>query len=194
MASIDDLIEMLLRREGGFVDHPDDRGGPTNFGITQATARAAGYAAAMRDLPRSTAADIYRKRYWLATGFDRVNALAPRIAAELFDTGVNMGPAVATGFLQRALNALNRRERDWPDIPHSRTIDTATLAALKAMLQTRGKAGETVLLRALEALQGARYIELAEARPANESFVYGEFHRSGERQGTGALGEWGQSA
>lgn len=173
MASIDDLIEMLLRREGGFVDHPDDRGGPTNFGITQATARAAGYGAAMRDLPRSTAADIYRKRYWHETGFDRVNALAPRIAAELFDTGVNMGPAVATGFLQRALNALNRRERDWPDIPQTRRIDTATLAALKAIIQTRGKAGETVLLRALEALQGARYIELAEARPANESFVYG---------------------
>ncbi len=173
MASIDDLIEMLLRREGGFVDHPDDRGGPTNFGITEATARAAGYAGAMRDLPRSLAADIYRKRYWRDTGFDRVNALMPRIAAELFDTGVNMGPAVATGFLQRALNALNRRERDWPDIPQSRVIDTATLAALKGLAATRGKAGETVLLRALEALQGARYIELAEARPANESFVFG---------------------
>jgi lysozyme family protein len=80
---------------------------------------------------------------------------------------------VAVGFLQRALNALNRRERDWPDIPQSRRIDTATLAALKAIIQTRGKAGETVLLRALEALQGARYIELAEARPANESFTFG---------------------
>lgn len=173
MASIDDLIEMLLRREGGFVDHPDDRGGPTNFGITEAVARAAGYAGAMRNLPRGTAADIYKKRYWYGTGFDRVNALAPRIAAELFDTGVNMGPAVATGFLQRSLNALNRRERDWPDIPQSRTIDTATLGALKALVAARGKVGETVLLRALEALQGARYIELAELRPANESFVYG---------------------
>lgn len=173
MASIDDLIEMLLRREGGYIDHPDDRGGPTNFGITEDTARAAGYGGAMRDLPRAAAADIYRKRYWHDTGFDRVNALAPRIAAELFDTGVNMGPAVAVGFLQRALNALNRRERDWPDIPPSRRIDTATLAALTAIIQTRGKAGETVLLRALEALQGARYIELAEARPANESFTFG---------------------
>ncbi len=173
MASIDDLIEMLLRREGGFVDHPDDRGGPTNFGITQATARAAGYSGNMRDLPRDFAAGIYRRRYWRDTGFDRVNAMMPRIAAELFDTGVNMGPAVAVGFLQRALNALNRRERDWPDIPQSRSIDAATLAALTSLDRIRGKAGETVLLRALEALQGTRYIEIAEARPANESFVFG---------------------
>ena len=33
--------------------------------------------------------------------------------------------------------------------------------------------GETVLLRALEALQGERYLRLAERRPANEAFLYG---------------------
>jgi hypothetical protein len=43
-----------------------------------------------------------------------------------------------------------------------------TLAALDAFLQTRGKgSGETVLLRALEALQGERYLRLAERRPGN---------------------------
>lgn len=173
MASVDDLIEMLLRREGGFVDHPDDRGGPTNFGITERTARAAGYAGPMRDLPRAAAAAIYRRQYWHDTGFDRVADMLPRIGAELFDTGVNMGPGVAASFLQRALNALNRRGADWPDVPQTRTIDTATLAAVRALAAKRGKAGETVLLRALEALQGARYIEIAEARPANESFVFG---------------------
>ena len=171
--TIEQLIDAVLAREGGFVDHPDDRGGPTHFGITQKTARAAGYSGAMRDLPRGLAIDIYRRRYWIDTGFSRVAGIAPRIAAELFDTGVNMGPGVAAGFLQRALNALNRKGRDWADIAPTRAIDAATLQALNAVIERRGMAGETVLLRAMEALQGARYIELAENRPANESFVYG---------------------
>jgi hypothetical protein len=39
-------------------------------------------------------------------------------------------------------------------------------------LRTKGS-GEIVLLRALEALQGERYLRLAERRPANEAFLYG---------------------
>ena len=82
------------------------------------------------------------------------------------------------------VNALNRRGRDWSDIPLSRRVDCDTLAALNAFRAKRGRAGETVLLRALDALQGARYIELAEGRAANESFVYGWLaHRLGNVEG-----------
>jgi len=93
---------------------------------------------------------------------------------ELFDTGVNMGPAVAVTFLQRALTALNRNGADFPDLVPDGRIGAQTLAALDAFLKLRGAAmGETVLLRALEALQGERYLRLAERRPANEAFLYG---------------------
>ena len=170
---IDELLADLLQREGGYVDHPDDRGGPTNFGITLAVARSAGWAGAMRDLPRDFALAIYRSRYWTGPGFDSVAAFAPGVAAELFDTGVNMGPGTAIAFLQRSLNALNRQGRDWPDMAVDRSIGPATLAALRRLLALRGSSGEAVLLRALNALQGARYIELAEGRAANESFLYG---------------------
>ena len=37
----------------------------------------------------------------------------------------------------------------------------------------RGRGGEQVLLKAVEALQGERYLALAERRPANEAFLYG---------------------
>ncbi|MGB3723901.1 MAG: glycosyl hydrolase 108 family protein [Pacificimonas sp.] len=171
--TIDNLLDDLIQREGGFVSHPDDRGGPTKFGITRAVARANGYDGAMRDFPRALALEIYQQRYWDAPRFDDVAKIFPHVAAELFDTGVNMGPATATSFLQRALNALNRRGRDWQDIPLSRRVDCETLSALNAFRAKRGVAGQTVLLRALDALQGARYIELAEGRAANESFVYG---------------------
>jgi lysozyme family protein len=165
---IDQLIGALIDREGGFVTNPADKGGPTCFGITEAVARAQGYAGPMRQLPREDAARIYKRLYWLRPGFDQVAKRGARIAAELFDTGVNMGPAVAATFLQRALTALNRNSRDYPDLVPDGKIGTSTLAALDAFLALRGKgSGETVLLRALEALQGERYLRLAERRPGN---------------------------
>jgi lysozyme family protein len=171
---VDALIDALIEREGDYSHHPADRGGPTRFGITEAVARAHGYRGAMRALPREEAAAIYRRLYWLRPKFDQVAERFPRIAAELFDTGVNMGPAVAATFLQRALTALNRNARDFADLVPDGRIGPATLAALDGFLEARGRrGGETVLLRALEALQGERYLRLAERRPANEAFLYG---------------------
>lgn len=172
--SIEKLVDDLIEREGGYVNHSADRGGPTCWGITEAVARAHGHRGAMRNLPREEAAAIYQRLYWLRPRLDEVAGRTTRVAAELFDTGVNMGPAVATTFLQRALTALNRNGKDYADLTPDGRIGPATLDALDRFLGVRGaKSGETVLLRALEALQGERYIRLAERRPANEAFLYG---------------------
>jgi lysozyme family protein len=147
---VDGLIDGLLEREGGYVANPADKGGPTCFGITEAVARANGYRGPMRQLPREEAAAIYKRLY------------------------ANMGPAVAVTFLQRALTALNRGGKDYPDLVPDGRVGERTLAALDSFLELRGKSsGESVLLRALEALQGERYLRLAERRPANEAFLYG---------------------
>jgi hypothetical protein len=180
-------VEALIEREGGYVDHPADKGGPTCFGITEAVARAHGYAGPMRQLPRDEAAAIYTRLYWLRPRLDEIAKRSERLAVELFDTGVNMGPAVAITFLQRTLTALNRNGTDYPDLVPDGRIGAATLAALDSFLALRGSSplvgmgggdpqgtsGESVLLRALEALQGERYLRLAERRPANEAFLYG---------------------
>ena len=171
--TITSLIDDVIDREGGYSNHPADRGGATCWGITEAVARAQGYAGDMRRLPREEAAAIYRRLYWLRPGFDRIAVRAPTIAAELFDTGVNMGPAVAATFLQRALNALNRGASDYPDVALDGQAGPKTLAALHAFLSRRGGGAEGVLLKAIEALQGERYVALAEARPADEAFLYG---------------------
>jgi lysozyme family protein len=183
VVEVESLIDGLIEREGGFVDHPCDKGGPTCFGITQAVARAHGYAGPMRQLPRIEAAAIYRRLYWARPRLDEVARRSPRLAAELFDTGVNMGPAVAITFLQRALTALNRNGSDYPDLVPDGRVGSVTLAALDRFLAVRGNnSGQTVLLRALEALQGERYLRLAERRPANEAFLYGWLaNRIGER-------------
>ncbi|HEX8400533.1 MAG TPA: glycosyl hydrolase 108 family protein [Allosphingosinicella sp.] len=171
--NVEALIDDVIGREGGYSNHPADRGGPTRWGITEKVARDFGYRGDMRSLPRETAVAIYRKLYWTGPGFDGVAALAPKLAAELFDTGVNMGPGVGIGFLQRALNALNRGATDYRDVAVDRRIGPATLGALAGFLRVRGERGEAVLLKGVEALQGERYLRLAEERPGNEAFLYG---------------------
>jgi hypothetical protein len=186
----------LIEREGGYADHSADKGGATCFGITEAVARAHGYRGPMRQLPRQEAEAIYKRLYWLRPRFDEVARRSVPVAVELFDTGANMGPAIAATFLQRALTALNRNGKDYPDLVPDGRIGDHTLAALDAFLAIRGGAfdgrphpgqpgaasGETVLPRALEALQGERYLRLAERRPANEAFLYGWLvNRIGER-------------
>jgi lysozyme family protein len=172
-SDIEKLIDDVIEREGAYVNHPADRGGPTRWGITEGVARRQGYMGDMRALPQCDAAAIYKRLYWIAPGFSKVAAHAPKLAAELFDTGINMGTGTATGFLQRALNALNRGASDYPDLPIDRQIGPATLAALDAFFVKRGSAGEQVLLKAIDALQGAHYVRLAETRPTQEAFLYG---------------------
>lgn len=171
--NVDKLIDGVIAREGGYSDHPSDRGGKTRWGITEHIARTHGYRGAMADLPRNLAADIYRIRYWEDPRIVDIADLSAKIAEKLFDCGVNMGPRTAIRFLQRALNALNREEQDYPDIGRDGLIGPATLAATHRFLTRRGMRGEQVLFTAIQALQAAHYIELTEKRTANEAFLYG---------------------
>ncbi|EJH4501912.1 glycoside hydrolase family 108 protein [Cronobacter sakazakii] len=173
MKTREEIFDGILGKEGGYVNHADDKGGPTKWGITEKVARAYGYKGRMRDLTRSQALEILEADYWYGPRFDQVAKLSPDIAAELCDTGVNMGPSVATKLLQRALNVFNIRGQLYPDMSVDGRIGPRTLNALHAYLNKRGKDGERVMLVALNCQQGERYIELAEQRPANESFVYG---------------------
>ncbi|EKU4728205.1 MULTISPECIES: glycosyl hydrolase 108 family protein [Citrobacter] len=169
----DDIFNGILGKEGGYVNHPDDKGGPTNWGITQATARAHGYTGDMQNLTRQQAMDIYEADYWYGPRFDQVATASPLIAAELCDTGVNMGPSVQVKFFQRWLNTFNDQQKLYPDLIADGQIGPRSISALKLFLAKRGSEGESVLLRALNCSQGQRYLELAEQRPANESFIYG---------------------
>lgn len=172
------LIDGIIYREGGYVDHPSDRGGPTMFGITQSVARQEGFTGDMRDLPQSFAEAVYLRRYYEEPRFNEVAAVSVALAEELTDTGVNMGPATATRFLQRALCAMNRGGKDYADPHMDGRIGPGTLAALRGFLRLRGRDGESVLLTALNAQQAVRYIELAEMRPTQRDFVFGWlFHR-----------------
>jgi lysozyme family protein len=172
--SVDSIIEGVIGREGRYSNHPDDRGGPTMWGITQRTARRHGYYGDMRHLPRSVAKSIYMTDFVVQPGFAAIEPISEKLAEELVDTGVNMGTGVPSLMLQKCLNSLNNKGKLYNDIIEDGDVGPATLNALKAYLRARtGPEGEKVLLTALNCLQGARYIELATKRNANESFLYG---------------------
>ncbi|MCF4792967.1 hypothetical protein L1W94_18600, partial [Acinetobacter baumannii] len=138
--NIEQYLEELIKREGGYVNNPADRGGATKYGITQAVARENGWNGNMKDLPLEFAKSIYKKQYWLEPRFDQVNALSPSVAEELLDTGVNCGPNFAKPLLQRALNLLNNQGKaGWPDLKVDGVYGSATLGALKTYLSKRGK-------------------------------------------------------
>lgn len=170
---VDQIISGIIQAEGGYVDHPHDLGGPTKYGITEQVAREHGYTGDMRELSVTTAREIYINRYYVAPGFNQVARRSEALAAEMTDTGVNMGVDWPTRFLQTALAVFNRQGELYPDISIDGVMGPQTLSALDAFIRHRGDEGIEVLLAAIDHLQGARYIELARQREANESFVYG---------------------
>jgi len=82
----------VLLSEGGYTNDPRDPGGPTNWGITLADARAYwkpnATAADVRAMPRSVAQDIYKSKYWDAVDADDLPA---GLDYTVFDYGVNSG-------------------------------------------------------------------------------------------------------
>lgn len=173
--TIEEIINDIIKVEGGYSNDKSDSGGETMYGITIAVAREYGYLGEMKNLPKQTAYDIYYKSYVVKPGFDKIAAVDSDIAAELVDTGVNMGTGVAGKFLQQALNAFNDGGSKYPDLMVDGIVGKASVSALQAFLKQRGADGKVVLLKALNSLQGARYIMLAETKPQNERFTYGWF-------------------
>lgn len=176
--TIEQIINGVLDRESGiYTNDPNDPGGPTKWGITQAAlSEWKGSPASVMDvgnLTRDEAFHILQYRYYVDPGFSKVAALSERIAEELTDTGVNCGQSVAATMLQRCLNAFNQGGTKYADVIADGAIGPVTLRALSAFIAWRGAEGEAVMLVALNCLQGDRYIELAEKSAKFESFVYG---------------------
>lgn len=173
-ALFEEFLADLLQKEGGFVDHPADSGGATNYGITIKVARSYGYFGDMRALPKSMAAQIYFEKYWVALSLDEIEKFSPTIAAKLSEIAVNCGVFRSSEFIQRYLNVMNNGGKLYPDIKIDGDIGSQTVATLKKYLNIRKVEGELVLIRGLNCLQGEHYIRLAERREKDEAFVYGQ--------------------
>lgn len=125
--SADAIIGDVLRKEGGYVNHPADRGGPTNFGITQSTLSAwRGRKASIADVQALTQAEarqIYLTNYLVKPGID---TLPQALQGHVLDIAVHSGPAKAVRLLQKALIKLGA------DLQEDGQIGPVTRAAASA--------------------------------------------------------------
>ena len=104
--NFDTCLEMLLKHEGGFVNHKDDPGGITNLGVTkkvyeewvdrEVTEQE------MRDLTVEDVAPIYKENYWNRC---KCNSLESGLDFAVFDWAVNSGTGRAAKALQRVVGA-----------------------------------------------------------------------------------------
>ncbi len=107
-------LEHVLKVEGGWSNHKDDKGGPTYKGITLNTYRTAKRGGlisqnganeieALKNLTTAQISSIYEELYWKKTG---CQYFPLSISIALFDAAVNHGPTKAVKLLQSAIGAV----------------------------------------------------------------------------------------
>jgi lysozyme family protein len=121
MKTIDQMIDDVLKHEGGYVNDPDDPGGATKYGVTIHTMRRFGVdvngdgVVDIRDvkaLDQATARAIYKREYFEGP---RIDDLPEVIQANVFDMFVNSG-GNAIKILQRLVNQIGKQDR-WNEAP-----------------------------------------------------------------------------
>jgi len=171
------MVMETFEDEGGFSNLDADPGGATRYGITEQVARDHGYEGDMEDLDRDTALRIYRESYFEGPNYHLIAELSYAIARELFDCAVNIGPERASSMLQRSLNLLNRRGKDYDDIKMDGKVGPNTAKALGAYLNKRGEMGVNILLKSMLVQRGSYYQDLAAADEKFELFLNGWLHK-----------------
>lgn len=179
MTIIDTYLAHLVDVVEGpeYTDNPNDSGGPTKYGITLkalATYRKIEVTAVdVENLTREEAIAIYTENYINKPGFANLVDIDNTVGLECIDTGVNMGPIIATMFLQRSLNAFSNNGTLWPKIIVDGQCGQATINVVHDMQLLRGQEGMAVLSILLNCMQGNKYLELAENNIKDGSFIYG---------------------
>ena len=141
MQSIDipQILSEIIAAEGGFVNHPQDRGGPTKFGITLKTLEHwRGEAVGIEDvkaLTREEAEEILRAQYLKQPKIDRLPA---PLVVPVFDASVVHGPARAIRLLQTVLNEV-ARDLDLTPLRRDGILGERTLSFARHAMDAMGE-------------------------------------------------------
>ena len=166
MDSFKNALAFVLLQEGGFCDHPADRGGATNKGITQQVYNShrqkKGLAVrSVRDIEDQEVVDIYRVGYWEAAGCDKMKD--PDLQLLVFDWAVNSGPGVPVKRLQKLVG-----------VAQDGKAGPATLAAIA---KYREKYGAKMVAQ-LTVQRVRFYMDLVANNPRQGVFLEGWLRRS----------------
>ena len=153
LTQFDDIIEVVLEHEGGYVNDPQDPGGETNFGI----AKRSHPDVDIKNLTKDGAKEIYYKDYWIK---NRVPQMPEDLKHFYFDMCVNQGRGRAVKILQRAANAKGA------DLKVDGGLGPKTIGSLK-----------NVELERVRAYRIKYYADLVTRKPDLEKFYFGWFRR-----------------
>ena len=153
----DEIIEVVLEHEGGYVNDPDDPGGETKYGIS----KKAYPDEDIKELTVERAKELYKRDYWDRY---RTGDLPDRLRHIYVDMCINMGGGSAIKILQEACNSKNSNKIDIDG-----GIGPMTIKAAASVEEFR--------LRAFRVLY---YAELIMKKPNLEKFWVGWFKRSCE--------------
>ena len=179
MANFQIAYEKTSKVEGGYANHPDDKGGETYRGIARKFfPKWSGWvkidaAKMLKDFPsnidhselESAVSSFYKEQFWDNLRLDEVNS--QDIAEELYDTGVNMGIDRAGRIVQEACNLLNNRGKLYAEIDVDGDIGKDTLKTIN------NHPHPALLFNLLNMLQAERYIEICRKDPSQEVFMRG---------------------
>jgi lysozyme family protein len=104
MTKVDQIIQGIVEREGGFVNHPNDRGGPTKYGVTIKTLEDWRMdevtIADVQSLTIEKAFKIYRAKYFTKP---KISQLPEAIHETMLDCSVHSGPSRAVKIMQACI-------------------------------------------------------------------------------------------
>lgn len=187
-AQFDIAYKITSQVEAGYTNNSKDRGGETYAGISRVffpNWKGWGIIDAIKKSTTQvntalvsnlqialSVKEFYKENFWDTMLLSLVeNQL---IANELYDTGVNCGLNVAGTFLQRVLNVANQEGKLYPDLKVDGKVGITTIKALNSHPKPMN------ILRALNALQGVKYIEICEHNLSQEVFFNGWMTRVNE--------------
>jgi len=156
----DNAFDLLMEIEGGFVDHPDDPGRATKYGISKRSHPEVDIA----NLTEAGAKAIYKAEYW-PWYMDRVTDWG--VAAEMFEQLVNMRPRTAVKIWQRALRYLGA------EIAVDGQFGAVTLRNINGYSRRM----RTPLLKALNGVQFMHFLKLVEGGERFDAFARGWLRR-----------------
>ena len=187
MASFSDALQLLLIAEGRYSSDPVDVGGETYCGISRryhpdwsgwiiidSRKSDETFPACLEQEAQlhMSIRFFYKHRYWDYFWGDRM--MSDKLAERMLNVAVNLGPARAVLYLQRALNVLNRNEVLYADILEDGVYGPVTHNALKDYMQ---RFGVDYLLKVILIFQGIHYLEYMKKTPIQEKFARGWLNR-----------------
>ena len=151
-----EIVDNVIEREGGYVDHPKDPGGETKYGI----AKRSHPKEDIKNLTKERAEEIYYDDYWVPS---KAPFLPHSIQETFFDMVVNMGQRSAVKILQKACNSKKC------GLKVDGRIGKLTIAATKKIDASR-----------LKVFRILYYADLIKRKPSLKAFIVGWIRRAME--------------